>query len=377
MAKVLVVSNVPVPPFLSGAQQFIYNYCVTLKEIGHEVFFLYSGRSTEEETERANQLWEGHYFHYEYSFFLRLANLIKRKVMYVINGNKYSIGFYYPVYGLNRFVEKLQRKHGFDAVIVNYPWMTPLLQNTSIPNKILSTIDKFTDKRETIHAEYYSLSAQQEKEALSRADQILSIQEEETEFFKTLLPEKPIYTVFTQFEYHETLSPQTNTILFFSGNSDLNRNGISYFIDRVWPLVKKEAPKAKLVIGGGICKALRNEIKDADIELAGYVDNVCKFYRRGNIAINPVYQGTGLKIKTLEAISYGKIMVVHPHSVAGLYKKGSVPVFVGDSDETYANYLIQALKGGISPQEISDKCKQYVTDMDNYIVEQYKKVKYK
>ena len=376
MAKILVVSNVLVPPFLSGTQQFIYNYCVTLKEIGHEVFFLYSGFASEKESERANQFWDGRFFHYKYSFFLRAANLIKRKVVYAIKGNNYSIGYYYPVFGLNSFVEKIHKKYGFDAVIVNYPFMTPLLLKTSIPNKILSTIDKFTDKRETIHAEYYSLSSQQEKEALSRADQILSIQEEETEYFKTLLPEKPIYTVFTQFEYHKTLSPNTNYILFFSGNSDLNMNGITYFIDKVWPLVKKEVPEAKLVIGGGICKALRNVIKDADIELVGYVDDVDEFYHRGNIAINPVYQGTGLKIKTLEALAYGKIMVVHPHSVAGLYKKDTVPVFVGDTDEKYANYLIQAIKGKITPQEISERCRQYVTEMDNYIVEQYKQVKF-
>ena len=111
--------------------------------------------------------------------------------------------------------------------------------------------------------------------------------------------------------------------------------------------------------------------------MAGYVDDVCEFYKRGNIAINPVYQGTGLKIKTLEAISYGKIIVVHPHSVAGLYKKESVPVFVGDTNDTYANYLIQALKEEISPWEISDKCRRYITEMDNYIVAQYKQVKYK
>ena len=376
MAKILIVANIPVPPIIAGSQRCICNYCETLKKLGHEVYFLYAGRELKEPNGDSSAFWSGNYFHYNYSFFLRLGNFLKRKILlYILK--KYSIGFYYPLWGLNKYVEALQRSYHFDTIIVNYPWMTPLLKSTSIPNKLLFTHDKFTQKKETIHAEYYSLSAQQEKEALSRADQILSIQEEETEFFKTLLPEKPIYTVFTQFEYHETINSNTSNILFFSGNSDLNLNGISYFIEKVWPLVKKEVTNAKLIIGGGICKALRGVIKDADVELAGYVDDVCEFYKRGNIAINPVYQGTGLKIKTLEAISYGKIIVVHPHSVAGLYKKESVPVFVGDTNDTYANYLIQALKEEISPWEISDKCRRYITEMDNYIVAQYKQVKYK
>lgn len=377
MAKILVVSIASVPPILTGTQQFIHNYCQTLEKLGHEVYFLYSGRSTEEQNKIAKSFWRGRYFNYNYTFLLRVANYLKRKLIFTFTGKKYSIGFYYPVFGLDRFVENIHKEYHFDAIIVNYPWLTPLLQKTTIPNKILSTIDKFTDKRELVHAEYYSLTASQEKEALSRADQVLSIQEEETQFFKSLLPNKDIYTVYAQFEFRETLSADENNILFFSGNSDLNLNGLNYFIEKIWPNVKKNVPSAKLIVGGGICKALYDIIADSNIELVGYVDDVDEFYKRGNIAINPVYQGTGLKIKTLEGIAHGKILVVHPHSVAGLYKKEEVPVFVGDSDMVFADYLIKALKGQIDTKSISNKCHSYIDEMNAYIVEQYKKVRYK
>ncbi len=62
-----------------------------------------------------------------------------------------------------------------DIVMVNYPWMTPLLLRTSISTKLIFTHDKFTGKRDIINADYYTLTEVQEREALDRADIVLSI----------------------------------------------------------------------------------------------------------------------------------------------------------------------------------------------------------
>lgn len=375
MAKILVVANFSVPPIIAGSQRCVYNYCETLRGLGHEVYFLFSGYMKEEEGIKAD-FWNGYYFHYRYTFLQRTLNYIKRKLVYLLNGFNYTIGYYYPVYGLNRFVGNLQKKHHFDAIIVNYPWMSPLLQKTSIPLKLIFTHDKFTDKKKIVKENYYTLTANQEAEALNRADIVLSIQDEETQYFRKTLPHKKILTVYTKFDFKESISNNLNTILFFSGDNVLNRNGIFYFVKKVWPLVKMSIPTAKLLIGGGICKSLKSLLCEANIELVGYVEDVDKFYQKGNVAINPVYQGTGLKIKTLEAISYGKITVVHPHSIAGLYKNRQAPVYVGITDAQYAQYIIDALKGDINAKEVSDKCNKYIKEMDAFIEEQFKSINF-
>ncbi len=376
MARILVVANFLIPPIRLGSQKCIDSYCNTLKNLGHEVYYLYSGYGNRNDDVNALNFWNGKYFHYQYSFMLRCLNLLKRKILYALNGGCYTIGFYYPAIGLNKYVENLHKQYNFDAVIVNYPWMSPLLQKTSIPLKLIFTHDKFTDKRNLIKAEYYSLTAKQESKALNRADVVLSIQNEETLFFKELLPRKQILTVYTRFDFKDSISNNHNTVLFFSGDSDLNRSGITYFVEKVWPLVTNSVHEAKLIIGGGICKSLNEKKLKVNIELVGYVDDVDSFYRNGNIAINPVYQGTGLKIKTLEALSYGKITIVHPHSTVGLFKGKDAPLYVGETDEKYAQYLINALRGEINPQKVSDACKLYIREMDNYIVEQYKSIKF-
>lgn len=372
--KILVVSNVSVPPIVAGSCKCISSYCNLLKQIGHDVHFLYSGVVNDKTLKESADFWENKYHFYNYGLSLRIANKIKRVATKIFMGSKYPIDYYYPAYGFSSFVNKLQKQENFDAVIVNYPWMTKLLNDIKIPLKLYFTHDMFTDKRKHINAEYYTLTSEQEKEVLERADIVLSIQETESQYFRSLVPDKKVLSVFTPFEFSETPFSADHNVLFFSGNSDLNRNGIIWFINEVWPKVCKLDTKARLVIGGGICKGLSDVKTDDTIELLGFIDNVKEFYSLGNIAINPVYQGTGLKIKTLEAVSYGKITIVHPHSVEGIYLQEAAPVIVANDANQYASIIAGHICNEPLYKENSVESKKYIEDMYEFIISQYQQI---
>lgn len=373
MAKILVVCNFLVPPVNAGSCKCVDAYVQLLKKLGHEVYILYSGRESEERIGIARGYWGNYFLYYKYSNFLRLSNWIKRNLIYRFT-REYSIGYYYPVYGLSRYVNKLHQNISFDSIIINYIWMTPLLKHINIKHKILFTHDCFTNKKERIKQELYSLTPKQEARGLNRADTLLSIQDTESAFFRFLVPNKPIFTVYMPIGFHKKIVNQNNVILFFSGDSELNRNGLNYFLNEVFETVILNHPSVKLIIGGGICKNLK--IDDKHIELLGFIDDVDSFYSLGNIVINPVYQGTGLKIKTLEAISYGKVVIVHPHSVEGLYDKENAPVRVAFSSQEFVEHVNIALDGNVDMVQHTIVCEEYINKMNNYIYSQYSKVKF-
>ena len=74
-----------------------------------------------------------------------------------------------------------------------------------------------------------------------------------------------------------------------------------------------------------------NEIFD----IIGLVDDLDDFYRRIDIAINPMVGGTGLKIKSLEALSYGKALLATEDAMVGIpsndayHKAKSITEMVG------------------------------------------------
>lgn len=371
--KIIVVAGIMVPPVVAGSCQCIYRYCQLLQEMDHDVTFLYSGYATDEQVNNSRTFWKDKYYIYRYSLLLRSINFIKRNVVKIFMKNGYSIGFYYPAYGLAKYIRKINQKEKYDAIIVNYPWYSELLKHVDINKKLIFTHDKFTDKKKLIKAEYYSLSSSQERKALNRADVVLSIQHEETEYFKSLLPNKRIHTVYCPFSFRETQYKNNKAVMFFSGNSDLNLNGIHSFLNNVWPYVVKVIKDAKMIIGGGICKSLTELKGREDVILAGYIDDVAAFYNEAPISVNPVYQGTGLKIKTLEAIAYGKITIVHPHSVSGIFEAADAPVYVANNDQEYIEYVVSALRGEIDYNENSMRCEAYLERMNKYIKEEYKK----
>lgn len=377
MARILIVANFLVPPIIAGSCRCVDSYCLLLRNLGHEVYFLYSGRENDVNIEEAKCYWGKNFLYYKYSSLLRYANYLKRKLIYWFSNRKYSVDYYYPLWGLGSYVNECQKKYDFDAIIVNYIWMTKLLAKVDIQHKILFSHDSFTNKSLRILQQIYSLSANQEAKGLQRCDAVLSIQDNESIVFNYLVPHIPIYTVYMPIPYKYSSIVGNKNILFFSGNSDINLNGIHWFINEVFSQVVLKDSEVRLLIGGGICRALNEESSQSGVELLGLVDDVDSFYQQGDIVINPVYQGTGLKIKTLEGISYGKIAIVHPHSVDGLYKHDKAPVLVAYDREEYVRFIVDAIDGRIDKQATKIRCENYIDEMNSHIVKQYNSIKLK
>lgn len=374
MAVVLIVSTILQPPINTGSKSCIYNYCELLKRQGHELYYMYLGHAPEKEIELARNYWGKHLLYYKYSFFLRGANWIHRRLNHNFIRQKYDIGYLCPVWGAGHFMKKFIRNNNVDYVLFNYVWLSPIFKFAGQKKKIIFTHDCFSNKAERIHQDKYSLSPDQESRALKKADIVLAIQEHEAHAFEILAPNKPIYTVYMPVKYIHLPQVNNKNILFISGDSDLNRNGINRFIKNVFYHLIKTDDNINLIIGGGISSFISKTYNHRQIKIIGNVSNLSDFYLLGDIVINPIYQGTGLKIKTLEAISFGKIVIVNPHSIEGLYKSDIAPVIVAEDDNKYVNILKLALDGEIDLSMQKAACEKYINQMNDFINRQYREI---
>ena len=93
-------------------------------------------------------------------------------------------------------------------------------------------------------------------------------------------------------------------ILFLGGYFWPNIIGITWFAENVMPYINS---KAKLYIVGRGMDKLNNEcfMKD-NISVIGETDNLDYWYNSSNIAVGPIFDGDGMKTKTVEALMYGK-----------------------------------------------------------------------
>ena len=126
------------------------------------------------------------------------------------------------------------------------------------------------------------------------------------------------------------------------------------------------------MIGGYICKKLQDYSNKPHFKLIGEVEDPADLYKLGDVAINPCKNGTGLKIKTFEDLSFGKVAMTHPHSTIGIYQKQTAPVFASEAAEDWVRFLKEIWGDNAVLQERSKKSTLYIDKMNRHITEQYK-----
>ena len=97
--------------------------------------------------------------------------------------------------------------------------------------------------------------------------------------------------------------------LIFCGSLDYtpNKNGLLWFYEMIWPKLKMTIKGITLtVIGRNDHDNAYAPLKtDPQINFIGEVKDVTPYYQKNNIAIVPLLEGSGTRLKILEAMSFG------------------------------------------------------------------------
>lgn len=214
------------------------------------------------------------------------------------------------------------------AVIAVFAWTAPAL--SLLPQGVLricDTIDVQHHRREKAQAAGYDLpqrgcTRQEEITALRHADVLLAIQTEEGGTFREMLPDKRVMVVehALQVQVRQPAPPGARDILYVGNHYPPNIAGAEAFLSEVWPEIRKAVPDARFVMCGKLCEAFAGRDLPG-VHLAGLVPSLDVYYRGAAVVVNLVPYGTGLKIKTVEALSHGKCTVVTPAGAEGLRRR--------------------------------------------------------
>lgn len=108
-------------------------------------------------------------------------------------------------------------------------------------------------------------------------------------------------------------------ILFVGTSYVANINGIRWFYKNVF--LKISDYFDFWVVGKGL-DCMKKEFSDnASFHAEGFVESLADYYRHADVIVAPLTGGGGMKIKTAEAISYGKVFVGSTESLHGYYEE--------------------------------------------------------
>lgn len=366
MKKVLVISHVYTHPTNVGNKKYILDYCKALKEKGADVYFLYIGKQNKEEELQTSKVWGNKAFYIylsEYDVFLgRCLKYFHKKIL-----KRVMLDYLFVKFGINNQIRKIENVIAPDTVIVNYYWLSKALKLSKAKKRVIATHDCFTNKFERLDIHDLSMTPCLEQKYLRRSNMIMSIQENESMFFRFLAPHIPCITVYPPLTFTKQDVVDNKNILYIASNNQLNKEGLVWFIDNIFPQIIALFPQYTLLIEGKISDAMKEYSNNPNIKILGMVDNIVEFYKQGNIVVNPTLKGTGLKIKTIEAISYGKLVITSKHSSEGLYDNKDIPTFVGNSTSDFVEIFKRIESEGKRLFEIQQlRCSQYIKDVNEY-----------
>ena len=372
--KILLVSDQPTHPTTAGNRRFILSQVELFRSMGHEVHFLFvDGMYTSDaDYNLMKDYWGDSVTRYDTDFFYKIKLKLSSKLRKFFHKTHYKCDTIYPS-GLTAFVEKLQGTHKFDACITNYYYMTKFFEKVNFPLKAVTTHDYFAYKDLLIGAKkaWMLTTADEEAKGLQRCPHIFALNTEEAIYFSKISPCSQVYSVFSYYEYKPTTIAGNKNLLFLSGSNEYNHNGLKWFLNNIFPSIVKRDPEVKLIIGGGICNILKDLQDNPHIKLYGLVENIDHFYSLGDVVINPTYQGTGLKIKTFESISFDKVTMVHPHSMVGIYAADRAPIFASLNPNEWVDFLSKIWSTPKNISDIKSSNQAYMLSMQNFVRAEY------
>ena len=111
---------------------------------------------------------------------------------------------------------------------------------------------------------------------------------------------------------------EKKTLLFVGKKYGPNITGLNWFVKNVLPNLSTNLQIQ--IVGRGL-ECLRSEYTDKRIYVIGGVDSLISYYENADIVIAPLFDGGGMKSKTVEALSFGKIFVGTEESLFGFWEE--------------------------------------------------------
>ncbi len=195
---------------------------------------------------------------------------------------------------------------------------------------------------------YFNMLARQiskyERTVSRQFSHILPISDNDAEIFCSWNPEARMMTLPYGIEIRT--GPQRTgrrpPAVLFLGALDWRPNvqGIEWFLKNIWPSLAQNIPSVRLYVAGRnpgarIRETIRSHSTGGKITFLGEVEDPEDLYSKGTIFIVPLFAGSGIRIKILEAMAHGLAVISTSTGAAGLPVRDKEDILLADTPEDF------------------------------------------
>lgn len=162
--------------------------------------------------------------------------------------------------------------------------------------------------------------------------------------------------------FFETLPIEKDYDLVFTGNFSYapNVEAAIYLAEEILPRLHKNGIPCRLLLSGANPAKRVLELQSESITVTGWVDDIRKSYQRSRIFVAPLFIGTGLQNKLLEAMASGLPCITTPLSNNALGGIDGENILLAENINTFVEKITKGLVTEGNFSSIAKQGKYYI-----------------
>jgi glycosyltransferase involved in cell wall biosynthesis len=141
-----------------------------------------------------------------------------------------------------------------------------------------------------------------------------------------------------------------------------NKDGLEWLLGEVWDSIASQMPDATLQVIGQWGEASRARFSRPGVEFTGYVEDLGHAIG-GSVVLVPLRIGSGIRVKLLDAMSYGVPAVSTSIGCEGIPVRDGVHILIRDAASEYAAAAIALAKDPLLRRRLASAGRDLVTEL--------------
>ena len=133
---------------------------------------------------------------------------------------------------------------------------------------------------------------------------------------------------------------RSGLVFLGSGSNEANAQGLRWFAEKVWPLVRAAQPGIEFTLVGAPPENGWGVENTPGVHVLGRIDDLGSVLLRGRVFVSPVAWGTGIKTKNVQALGHGLPLVLNTVSAEGMRMAPDEAGFVREEPAAFAEAVL-------------------------------------
>jgi hypothetical protein len=197
------------------------------------------------------------------------------------------------------------------------------------------------------------VSAVFEQSVFSKFDRVVFIQQEEADYAARWIGKERCAASYLPIAARAPvpIRDEVHAIRFLGGLSPPNFLGLQWFHDEVLPLLGELG--ARCCVSGTITQVAEIRMRCPRLDFQTTAPCLSTLYAHTDISINPLTAGSGLKMKSMEALAHGVPLVTTSVGAQGLKEEAGASYLLADDAEAFAKALLSLARSKQLREQLS------------------------